>query len=74
MHFLWYKLVYWVFSIWEKPRNFARLRSIIFAPLLEELVYRGFIFGLYRDIGYFDNRPMTSILLLPLYFSLAHCH
>ena len=52
-HFLWARLVFWVFSLWEKPRSFSRLRSIVFAPLLEELLYRGLIFGAYRDHGYF---------------------
>jgi prenyl protein peptidase len=37
-------------------------------------MYRGIIFGLYRDSGIFNRHPYLCLAFLPLYFAVAHAH
>lgn len=73
-HYLWARFVYFVFSLWEEKTNWVKLKTLIFAPVLEEFMYRGIIFGLYRDSGVFASHPKLCLTLLPLYFAIAHAH
>ena len=52
-HYIWAKFIFFVFSLWEEKPNWLKIKTLIFAPFLEELMYRGIIFGLYRDSGVF---------------------
>ena len=71
-HYLWGKLVFAIFDFFENDLDLAELKKIIFAPFIEEFVYRGIIFGLYRDCGYFQKHKWFCVFLLPLYFATAH--
>ena len=51
-----------------------QIKTLIAAPFLEELMYRGIIFGLYRDSGIFNEYPIYCLILLPFYFAIAHAH
>jgi len=54
--------------------SWQRIKDLIFAPFLEELIYRGVIFGLFRDCGTFSESPTQCLILLPLFFAFAHIH
>lgn len=57
-HYLRAIFVFKVFDIIEcKTPNWRKLKDLIFAPFLEELTYRGIIFGLFRDTGSFSENP-----------------
>ena len=72
IHFLWAKFVFFCFGLFENELDLFELKRIVLAPFMEEFVFRGIIFGLYRDSGIFAGQPRTCVLLLPLYFSVAH--
>jgi len=71
-HYLWAKLVFFVFGLWENEFDWFEFKKIVLAPFLEEFMFRGLIFGLYRDSGIYAGHPQACLYLLPLYFSTAH--
>ena len=73
-HYIWARLVFFLFGLWEEKPNWLKIKTLIFAPVLEEFMYRGIIFGLYRDSGVFASYPKLCLTLLPLYFAIAHAH
>ena len=58
----------------SEGRRWRICKELLFAPFLEEILYRGIIFGLFRDCGTFANKPTQCLILLPLFFSFAHAH
>ena len=72
MHYLWAKFIYFIFSLWEEELDWFEIKKIILAPILEEVMFRGLIFGLYRDSGIYAGHSRACLYLLPLYFSFAH--
>lgn len=74
-HYLWAGLVFSVFGVIEcRTPNWRKLKEQVFAPFLEELTYRGIIFGLFRDCGTFNKSPTLCLVLLPSFFAFAHVH
>jgi len=51
-HFLWANTVFLVFSWFENPVNWMVVKVIGAGPVLEELMFRGLILGIYRDQGF----------------------
>ena len=74
MHYLWGKFVFAIFYIFENPIDWVTFKQIIAAPIFEEFMFRGIIFGLYRDCGIFKTHSTLCLTLLPLYFATAHTH
>ena len=72
LHYLWARFVFFIFGLFENEIDWYELKRIIFAPIIEEFMFRGIIFGLYRDSGIFVGCPRTCVVFLPLYFSVAH--
>ena len=77
-HFLYTKLIFGLFKFIESEftnhYNWPLLKQIVIAPIVEEIYFRGIVFGLYRDTGFFDQNPQTCIVVLPIYFAVAHAH
>jgi membrane protease YdiL (CAAX protease family) len=73
-HYLWGKFVFMIFSLWEEKPNWGKIKSLAAAPFLEEFMYRGLVFGLYRDCGILESNRVACLTLLPLYFAIAHAH
>ena len=48
-----------------------KLKQVIFAPVIEEFMFRGIITGIYVDAG---TSEKVCIWILPLYFAYAHVH
>jgi hypothetical protein len=42
--------------------------------MLEEILFRAIVFGLYRDAGVFAAHPALCVAFLPLFFAVAHVH
>ena len=54
LHYLRFLFVFKMFAIFvEKPIDWLQMKHMIIAPVLEELLFRGLIFGLFRDAGIF---------------------
>lgn len=51
VHYLWAKFVFFVFGLWEEELDWFEFKKIAVAPFLEEFMFRGLIFGMYRDSG-----------------------
>jgi membrane protease YdiL (CAAX protease family) len=49
-----------------------KFKAIIAAPILEELLYRSIIFGIYRDSNILEENKTACLCVLPLYFAIAH--
>ena len=74
-HYLWAHFVFSVFGIFEaEVTDWLSLKQVVFAPILEEIMYRAVIYGLFRDSGLFKEYPMTCLTCLPLFFAFAHVH
>lgn len=61
-----------MFSHFEKDIDWLQFKAIIAAPILEELLYRSIIFGIYRDAYILEGNELTCLYTLPLYFAIAH--
>ena len=72
LHFIWAKFVFWMFSHFEKDIDWQQFKAIIAAPILEELLYRSIIFGIYRDAFILEGNESTCLYILPIYFAIAH--
>ena len=62
------------FGFVENDFDWILFKQLIAAPILEELMFRSLIFGVFRDSGVFEQRPRLCVALLPLYFATAHAH
>jgi len=61
-HYLWKTFVFTIFDLFQKKTDWSNLKSLVIAPFVEEFLYRGIIFGIYRDSGHlFTGKINPSI-------------
>ena len=54
------KFIFSIFDLFQKKINWLNLKSILIAPFVEEFLYRGIIFGIYRDSGLLFNKEKIN--------------
>lgn len=52
--------------------DFTTVKTILFAPLFEEFIYRSCLINIFIESG--EYSPTFSVLVTPFFFAISHLH
>lgn len=67
-----YQIIRGMTRVMHRKLDFTTVKTILFAPLFEEFIYRSCLINIFIEAGYYT--PTWCVLLVPFFFAISHMH